>query len=135
MDGVGPVKLRIEELPKLQPDQQSHWSVRHRYRKRWRKKVADAIYLLDDWRSHVHRPVPYPYTTKARITATRHSSSVPDADNLAISFKTCIDSVVEVLPWIVSDSPQHCEVTYRHEYAPPKKGYITIEVKTDGDEV
>jgi hypothetical protein len=122
------MKLRINELPKLQPDQQSHWSVRSRYRKRWRKQVADAIYLLPDWRSHVHRPIPE-VPTKARITATRFSSSVPDADNLSISFKTCIDSIVEVLPWIKSDGPDDVEVTYRHEYAPPKKGYIEIEVR------
>ena len=124
------LEIRINELPKLQADTMGHCSVRSRYRKRWHKLVADAIFALPNWREFHGREAEdaMPWDRSA-ITITRHSSGrVPDADNLAYSAKCLLDGLVRATV-LVDDSPDHVEVKYLHEKAKPGAGFVTISVE------
>jgi hypothetical protein len=66
------------------------------------------------------------------VTCTRHSSREPDFENLAHSFKPCLDALTVRnggAPVLVDDSQEVIgQPTYLWEKAPPKEGRITLEV-------
>jgi len=68
---------------------------------------------------------------KATVVCTRHSSRVPDYENLAHSFKPLIDGLtVNGGGGVLVDDNQAVigQPEYRWEKAAPKQGRVTIEV-------
>lgn len=120
------LELRLPGLPTM--NQKLHWRVEARERAKWREAVS--LFAISQGRP----PEPL---QRARVTMTRHSGSrEPDHDNLAFSFKGCLDGLqVPKRPGevgasvIVDDSPRHVERVYRWEPEKPRKGHIRILVE------
>ena len=123
------LEIRIDELPRLQADTMSHWAVRNKYRKRWHKLVADAIFALPNWReflgSESKDSMPW---DRAAIVITRHSSGIPDHDNLVYSCKVILDGLQKA-GVIENDSPKNIEVEYLHEKTLMGVKFVTISVE------
>ncbi len=67
---------------------------------------------------------------KAKLTLTRHSSSEPDFDGLASSFKHVIDGIVQA-GVIVNDKMSVIgQPTYQWKKARPKCGFITVRIES-----
>ena len=112
--------LKISGLPRLQSGV-VHWRVRAKERKTWRDKVAWAI------REAGVKP-PSVALSRAHLSFTRHSTQEPDHDNLAASFKPVLDGLIGLI--IADDSPAVIGTPmYRWGSAPPRGGYVTIEVR------
>ena len=111
--------FRVEELPRLQG--KLHWRAVAAERIRWRDVTLWAI------REAGIVPPSVPLE-RARLTFTRHSPMRPDDDNLAVSFKSVRDALIGIL--IRDDSPAVIGTPdYRWEKAPPRKGFVTVEVR------
>jgi Holliday junction resolvase RusA-like endonuclease len=112
--------LKLPGLPKLNNSHHVNWRVAAAERKKWRR----AAYL----HSLPKRPLsPLP---QCIIICTRYShGKQPDFDNLVISFKSIIDGLKDA--GIIVDDNSDCilERQYRSNKAPPKKGYVEIEVE------
>jgi len=93
-----------------------HWSVAHREVKRWRAIVA------------TYRPKPSQPLLYARVTCVRMSTREPDYENLTMSFKAAVDSLVHC-GIVVDDSPAHMERIYRWAKARPRCGRVAIRVE------
>lgn len=79
---------------------------------------------------------------RARVVCTRHSTTEPDHENLALGFKAIIDAlmpttkrktkkgvrVIHRAGVIEDDGPKNLEREYRWEKAPPRKGFLEIVV-------
>lgn len=65
---------------------------------------------------------------KAKLICTRFSSSKPDRDNLAISFKSCVDGLVDARILVDDSDEIIVECSYLHEKVPNKQGKIRIEI-------
>lgn len=75
--------------------------------------------------------IPQKPLEKAKVILTRHtsiSSSQMDADNLAISFKPIMDGLVEAGVLIDDNMDVIGQPEVRMEKAPPKKGFVTVEI-------
>lgn len=109
----------INGLPKNTNGSHGHWTRSHGERKKWRKASYSAA--ID------HKPKKP--LDKCILTCTRHSSSEPDFDNLAISFKSIIDGLVDA--GIMEDDKSSCVVRreYKWEKAKAGKGFVTIKVE------
>lgn len=66
---------------------------------------------------------------RAHLILTRHSSSEPDFDGLAVSFKPVIDGLVEAGVLANDKSGNIGQPEYRWFKAPMKMGFITVEVR------
>ena len=115
--------LKITGLPRLQG--KVHWRTVTKERKAWRDKTLWAI------REAGVVPPARPLA-RARLTFTRHSSAQPDyGDNLGQSFKSLRDALVGII--IQDDTPAVVGTPiYRWASAPPRGGYVTIEVEELG---
>lgn len=113
------LKFNISDLPETtNSGGRQHWSHKVRQAKRWKWLVGLRI-------GH-HKPLEP--LKKAKIVLTRASSRVPDADGLVSSFKHVIDGLV-VHDVILDDSMTVIGMPeYKWTKAPPKNGYIEVEV-------
>lgn len=110
--------IDIPGLPRTANGGMNNWRSRHYERKKWKEQVA--MRCLGQ--------APKTPLTKARLRLTRFSTTEPDRDNLAASFKGCIDGLV--LGKIIVDDKVSVvgQPEFRWEKAPPKRGSIRIEV-------
>lgn len=111
------LKFELAGLPSLQPDTK-HWRFRQKERVNWRMLVA----------SKVGRMGPAVPLERARLRLTRHSTTRPDPDNLAMSFKAVVDGLVSC--GVLRDDSSDVIGTpdYRWEKAKRGEGHVTIEV-------
>ena len=113
------LKLKIDDLPKRY-NQISHGH--------WRKKQAEAKKWHLIMYYHCLRKTPPSPLLRARLVLTRHTSAQSDYDGLVSSWKYVIDGLVAA-KILINDTPKVIGIpTYRWEKAPPKKGFITVEV-------
>jgi len=98
-----------------------HWSHAHREVKRWR-----AIVAAQTAGKRPTRPL-----ERARVTMIRLSARAPDHENLAMSFKAALDSLVHC-GVLVNDGPAHVERIYRWDRAAPGRGCVGIKVEEIG---
>jgi hypothetical protein len=113
------LELEIKGLPPMNSARNVHWRVAQREKKLWQELVHLGVVGKKP-------PAPLPF---ANIRCTRCSAAMPDADNLAHSFKTLVDALVGVV--IEDDSPEHIAISYAWEDAPRNKGSVHIEVWVD----
>lgn len=76
---------------------------------------------------HCRRHLPPQPLKKAEAVFTRFSSVEPDNDNLAISFKSIRDGLVEA-GVIEDDRPSVLTATYQWVKASPKAGQVSVEL-------
>jgi hypothetical protein len=77
--------LEIPRLPKLQAaNGREHWRVRYNEERWWKHQVG--------WHA-MAKGLPRTPLTRARIVCVRRSTTEPDHDNLAASFKPAIDGL------------------------------------------
>jgi len=109
----------IEGLPKITSNgSQGSWRAKYGNSKKWKQAVLHAL---------ASKKLPSEPLKKAKITLTRISSTQPDFDNLAISFKPVIDGLVEG-NILVDDKVNNVNVTYRWKKGSPGDGSIKVEV-------
>jgi Holliday junction resolvase RusA-like endonuclease len=113
-------RLEVEMLglPSLGNTHRNYWKAGSE-RKIWRNRTK-LITMLRRPRSPL---------TSCRIICTRFSSVEPDEDNLAISFKSCIDGLRDA--GIILDDKKAVvkERKYLWEKAPAKQGKVKIIVE------
>jgi hypothetical protein len=103
-----------------------HWAIQARNVRDQKEKV----------RASIRGFLPRMPLKKAKLTLTRFSASPMDPDNLAISFKSVVDSLVEC-GVLANDQLENIGMPdYRWEKAERKKGSIRIRVEEvrSGDE-
>jgi Holliday junction resolvase RusA-like endonuclease len=113
------VKHKIPGLPPMiNAIGYSHWAIKAKSVKIWKENVAIVF----------RRDRPKVPLNKAYLICTRYSDREPDHDNLAISFKACIDSLKMI--GIIEDDKSSVVFgrEYRWKKAPRNNGFITIEV-------
>ena len=110
-------EFRFDKLPPMNTAHtRRHWSVAHTEAKKWHSLVWAV--------SSSQRPdTPM---ERAFVHCTRHSSVCPDYDNVVMSFKPVIDAFKKC-GFIVDDDMMRLDREYSWEYAPRKKGFITVE--------
>lgn len=69
-----------------------------------------------------------PALGRARVTFTRHSSGMPDADAVVSAFKYVQDALV-LAGVIDDDDPSHLRATYRAARCPQGRAHIDIEIE------
>lgn len=110
----------VNELPKL-PNQSlyRHWRSVQREKDRWRMLVGCQVFDRKP-----ERPL-----ERAALKLERHSSVECDPDAIAASFKYVIDALVGN-GVLVGDSSSHVKLDPPPAWhkAPPKRGFITVEV-------
>lgn len=110
--------FRLDYLPPMNTAHtRRHWSVAHRERQKAEMLVFAA--LPKGARSLCLK--------RASIVLTRHSAKEPDAENLSMSFKGIVDSLV-TLGVLEDDSPRHLVREYRWSPAKRGEGFVTVEV-------
>lgn len=114
------LEFRIDGLPKvLTNGSQGSWKASHFHKKKWKRAVAFAVrYQTPD------KPL-----TSARVECVRHSSRRPDRDNLAASFKSILDGLVDAGVLLDDSDDIIKEMKYRWEKVSPKDGFITVVVE------
>lgn len=113
------LEINIPLLPKIitNGSHGSHWAATAE-KKKWRTLIA----------LHVGRQGPVKPLERAKVECVRRSSSEPDFDNLAASFKRVIDALVNC-GVIENDKQTNIgQPVYLWEKASPKKGSITVKV-------
>ena len=112
--------LKLPGLPKLNNSHYGNWRPAAAERKKWRR----AAYIS----SLTQKPLsPLPHCT---ISCTRFAyGKSPDFDNLVFSFKSIIDGLKDA--GVIVDDSSDCilERHYKHDKAPPKKGWVEITVE------
>lgn len=115
--------IELPGLPPCNTASNNHWRVRARHNRKWRHDTILAAKAAG---------LPSEPLCKAKVTCTRHSSQPPDYENLAHSFKPCLDALTVRnggAPVLVDDSQGVIgQPTYRWEKAAPRAGRITLEV-------
>lgn len=116
------LELTIAGLPSCNSAAAPHWRTRHIERVKWKSKVCGAVLqALGRWPS---KPL-----ERARVELTRCSSSRPDADNLASSFKFVLDGLV-LARVIADDKPSVIgQPVFAWEKTSPRKGCVRIKVE------
>jgi len=101
------IELTLNEAtPSLNKMLRRHWSVDRKLKAKWARLVWVAL------RSKYLGPMhPFP---RARVTITRTSPRMLDADNATGGCKPIIDCLRQ-LSLIVDDSPEHIELIVRQE--------------------
>jgi Holliday junction resolvase RusA-like endonuclease len=111
-------KWQFDELPPMNTAHtRRHWSSSHRESKKWEQ----LVWAVTSGARPDH-PLEFAF-----VHCTRHSSTCPDYDNLVMSFKPVIDALKKN-DMIVDDDMKRLQREYDWEYAPRKKGYITIKL-------
>lgn len=114
------LEFRIDGLPKVITNgSQGSWKASHFHKKKWKRAVAFAVRYKE----------PESPLKAAKVECVRHSSVKPDRDNLAASFKACVDGLVDA--GVLEDDSDEIikEMNYRWEKAKPGKGFIMIVVE------
>lgn len=106
-------------LPPTTNGSHGHWRVAAAERKRWRTASATIAKL--------RRPTKP--LERIRLVLTRFSSSKPDRDNLAISFKPIVDGLRD--GGVIVDDTDEVIVSCAYQWikSSPKQGKIRIEVE------
>ena len=112
------IQFEIMGLPRSTNGGHGHWRADWARKKEWKDKVGSAL-----WGQIPKKPFPI-----AKAIFTRCSSSEPDNDNLAISFKPIADAL-KVFGVITDDKPSCFKVEYRWEKTKPKAGRIRVTVE------
>lgn len=115
------IEFLIPMLPKMVNGGwgKSHWAVQAKYRRQWRDLIVKI--------ATPHKPLEP--LSRARLTLIRFSSSAPDSDNLAASFKHVIDGLVDA-GVLIDDRFENIGMPdYRWEKAKPKEGKIVVRVE------
>jgi len=126
------LEIKIHTLPSTQPDVAGRYT-RARERKGLRQSTVEAV--------HIAGGPPKKPLEHAHLTMTRHSSSEPDYENLAYSFKSAVDALrrddgrkgddaTTCAGVIVDDTPKHVDREYLWQYAKPGEGFITIRIRS-----
>ncbi len=105
-------------LPKLQTGL-GHWKGSWGERKRIRRRVAEMLMI-----KRARPPEPLDF---AVVACVRCSTTEPDVDNLAISFKGVVDSFVKE-GVLQDDSPRHARLVYSWEKAQRGHGGIMVHI-------
>ena len=117
------LSIELPGLPPCNTASNRHWRIRAHFNRKWRHDTIIAAKAAG---------LPPEPLWKAKVTCTRHSSREPDFENLAHSFKPCLDALTVRnggAPVLVDDSQQVIgQPEYRWEKAAPKEGRITLEV-------
>ncbi len=118
--------IELPGLPRMVNDLgRCHWGVKTKHNRYW-----DIVIRAQILKDHKFPDLPLP---KAQVTLTRFSSAEPDFDNLANSFKCCMDSLVKC-GVLSDDNPKVIgQPTYVWEKCSPGGGKIKIEVKSVED--
>ena len=96
-----------------------HWAIKAKEVRQWKNMVIITVGTRK----------PKEPLQKARLTLTRVSSSVPDADGLVSSFKSCVDGLVSC-GVLIDDKMKNIGMPdYRHEIGKPGQGFIRIKVE------
>jgi Holliday junction resolvase RusA-like endonuclease len=112
------LNITIPGLPST-PNSRRHWRQVHRENTLW--------YALVKY--EVGKKKPEKPLEKAKLTLTRASSSEGDFDNLAASFKCVLDGL-RYCGVLIDDKKRNVGTPeYQWEKAPPKKGFIRIQVE------
>jgi len=113
------IKFRLDGLPKTTNAQTGmHWGRKSVIANQWKNRVMQAI----------GANTPLAPCQKARIVCRRYSSKEPDYDGLVSSFKHVIDGLI--LARVIADDAMSFigMPEFSWHKAPPKKGYIEVEV-------
>jgi Holliday junction resolvase RusA-like endonuclease len=110
--------ITLPGLPKTTNGSHGHWTAKAAEATKWKNAVCLAV--------GGQRPLEP--LTMAHVYFKRHSSTEPDSDNLAISFKHVRDGL-KLARVIVDDKPKHFVAHYSWELAPKSKGFITVRVE------
>lgn len=103
-----------------------HWTVKANEAKRWRQIIVLMCRQLNICDLNL---------AKAELILTRYSSSEPDFDNLASSFKHVIDGLVEARV-IIDDKPSVLkQVRFEWEKVSRKDGKIRVRIFSLGEEL
>ncbi len=113
------LKFTLDVLPKTANGSHEHWRS-----KAQRVKLLKQAVFARAWPFKPAQPL-----VSAALTLIRHSSLEPDYDNLVTSFKPVIDGLRQA--GIISDDRKKNigRPEYLWQKAPPKKGFITVEVR------
>lgn len=116
------LEIEIKGLPKT-PNARMHWAVKAAEVRKWRKAVCyQAISKRPE------EPL-----TKAHVTFIRHSTTRPDFDNLAASFKGACDGLQDA-GIIANDNYETIgDPTYSWVKAKQNQGKIQIIVTSIGE--
>lgn len=116
------ITFEIAGLPKIITNgSKGSWRSSWGEARRWHRLVVDHVVL--------GRLAPIAPHSKARLKLTRYSSTEPDFDNLASSFKHVIDGLVKA-GILENDKPANIgKPIYDWQRVPRKQGKITIEVQ------
>lgn len=111
--------VTLAGLPKGLNGSHGHWRTAAKKRKWWRLAVKMRTFMLRPKTPLLH----------ARLIMTRYSSQKMDFDNLAGSFKSCVDGLKDA--GVISDDKDSVilERQYLHEIVPMKEGHIRIIVE------
>lgn len=123
-----PFRLQIEipGLPSLNAAANNHWRVRQAENKAWKARVSNAVLVaLGRW--------PSAPLQRARVVLTRCSTTEPDADNLASSFKFILDGLV-MASVIADDKPSVIDAVFQWERAPRGAGCVRVRVEALPDQ-
>ena len=112
--------FRIDHLPGTQADVHRDWFVRNAYRKRWHKRVAEAVLVAGSG-----PPAPL---SRAEVVCVRHSAREADPDNVTYSFKSILDGFVKA-GVLADDTSEVVDLTTSWEYEPPNRGHIVVTIR------
>lgn len=110
--------ITIPGLPPMANGSHGNPFAKNRERQKWQRT---AILLL---KSHAPKK---PYD-RIKVIFTRFSSNEPDYDGLVHGFKPIVDAFKKT-GFIKDDKMRHLESIYLYDKAPPKKGYIQLEIE------
>lgn len=116
------LSITIKGLPKMANGGHGSWMADAAAKKKWKTAMARELIGLQP-----NKPF-----EKVRVVFTRCSSIEPDTDGNAHGFKPVRDALVK-FGFVVDDKPKNMEAIYKWEYAPPKKGFIRIEMEEIND--
>ena len=126
---TGPIKLTIADVPpSLNVQKRMHWATYAKLRRHWEMLIFAALAAE---RRLGGKPIPF-----ARITFTRHSARLLDADNWCGACKPILDvlrpptkSNPNGLSIIEDDDASHVVVTYAQARCPKVEARTVIEIE------
>ena len=118
MDSELKLVITLPGLPKMANGGHGHW------RKDWAEKKLWQDLMALQLKKHAP-PAPF---KKIKVKFIRFSSSEPDYDGLVHGFKPIRDSLKR-LGFVIDDKTRNIEALYLWDKAPPKKGYIQLEIE------
>jgi hypothetical protein len=114
------LEFTLPGLPRTANGSHGNWRAKHAQVRAWKQAT-----FAHAWPKRPPEPL-----TRAVISFKRHSSTEPDFDNLAISFKPILDGLRQA-GVIVDDKRANVgRPNYDWEYAPRNKGFISVRVES-----